>query len=285
MAERKPVGSYDGLGHLFMERTTAGCREVLILLKDKWMVGCGGLSMKSLLLVAVVIGGNGALHAQAARYLLEETTVKEGMTSRFEPAQGEYCAAVIRGGAPSCTILSPTTFSAQNQYFTLLAFGSFSHYDEGTYTSKGLTPEQAKDLSSRRGPTIANNQESAIELHRGSSFGDAGESPLVLVTEIWLHPGSAPAFLKVLKEMVLPAAQKAKFASFEVYETAAGGSPDRFFLMRGLRNFAELDASDALRAAMPRPQQAEFDEVFSKCVVSTNMRVLRVRSDLSPARP
>jgi hypothetical protein len=239
----------------------------------------------SLIVVGLSFALPCALEAQSTRYFLEETSIQSGMTARFEAGQGEYCAAVVRGGAPSCIVLSPTIFSPPNRYLTLLSFGSFSHYDEGTYTSKGLTAEQARDLSSRRAPTIAANQESAIELQRDLSFIDTEKNSLVSITEIWLHPGSAPAFLKVLKEAALPAARKAKFASFEVYRTAAGGSPDRLFLLRHLRNFAELDAADSLRVAMSKAQQAEFDMVYSKSVASETVSIMRLRPDLSHMQP
>src|ERR1700688_4568528 len=88
----------------------------------------------AIVLLSMCLAGS----AQSKRYLLEETTVRGGMEAQFEVGQKDYCAAVVRGGAPSCLVLSPTTFSPGNRYLTLLAFGSFAHYDEGTYTSKGL---------------------------------------------------------------------------------------------------------------------------------------------------
>ena len=48
--------------------------------------------------------------------------------------------------------LQPHDILAGDLLFTLLRFSSFRHYDEGTYTSKGLTPEQAAELENRRGP-------------------------------------------------------------------------------------------------------------------------------------
>jgi hypothetical protein len=39
------------------------------------------------------------VHAQQ-RYLLEETTAANGKAAAFEAAQKDYCAAVLRGGAP-----------------------------------------------------------------------------------------------------------------------------------------------------------------------------------------
>ena len=245
----------------------------------------GDRMTNSCLLCTLLIGLTSTAHAQPQRYLLEETTVKDGAGSGFESAQKEYCAAVVRGGAPSCNVMSPTTFSPLGLYLTLLAFGSFAHYDEGTYTSKGLTPEEARDLSSRRAPAIAQNQESAIELQGSLSFIGQGSGVFVEITEIQLHAGALPVFSKLLEDLVLPAAHKANFAGFEVYRTVAGGNPDRLFLIRRLRKFAELDVPDPLRNVMPESQQVEFDTGFSKCVAARSVHIMRLREDLSRARP
>src|SRR5580700_9282772 len=64
-------------------------------------------------------------------FLLEETTVRSGMGGQFEAAQKDYCAAVVRGGAPACLVFSTATFGQSGLYFTLLPFDSFVHYDQG----------------------------------------------------------------------------------------------------------------------------------------------------------
>jgi hypothetical protein len=125
-------------------------------------------------------------------FLLEETTVRSGMGGQFEAAQKDYCAAVVRGGAPACLVFSTATFGKSGLYWTLLPFSSFIHYDQGKYTDKGLTPEQAKELSARRVPTIESNHESAIALQVDSSLAPTGSDadyPLNLVTEYQLKPG------------------------------------------------------------------------------------------------
>jgi hypothetical protein len=221
-----------------------------------------------------------ACSAQEKHYLLEETTVKGGMEAQFEVSQKDYCAAVVRGGAPSCLVLSPTTFSPGNRYLTLLSFGSFSHYDEGTYTSKGLTPEQAKELSSRRGPTIASNEESAIELELASGEKRSGFTAIVLLTEVHLAAGRTAAFVKLLHDAETQASG-GEVADFEVYQTVAGGDTNRVFILRHLHRFAELDVSDPIRAAIPPAKRALFDDAFAKCVLSTSVTVMRYRTDLS----
>ena len=60
------------------------------------------------------------VHAQQ-RYLLEETTAARGKAA-FEAAQKDYCAAVLRCGAPQCLVFSPTTLSPGGLFFTLLRF-------------------------------------------------------------------------------------------------------------------------------------------------------------------
>jgi hypothetical protein len=217
--------------------------------------------------------------AQTKHYLLEETTVRSGLEAQFEAGQKDYCAAVVRGGAPSCLVFSPTTFSPGDRYLTLLAFGSFAHYDEGTYTSKGLTPEQAKELNSRRTPTVASNEESAIELKLSSGDGRGGPTPLVKLTEVHLAPGRTAAFVKLLHEAGMQASREAM--DFEMYETVAGGDTDRVFLLQHLDRFAELDDSDPIRSAIPAAKRGLFDNVFAKCVLSTSVTVMRDRPDLS----
>lgn len=202
------------------------------------------------------------------------------MTSQFETAQRDYCAAVVRGGARSCLVFSPSTFSPSGRYLILLPFGSFSHYDEGTYTSKGLTPEQAQELSSRRTPTIAANHESAIEYEADDSFTGADTGALLLITEVRVNPGTGGLFLKLVRDFELPAARKAGVLSFEVYRTVVGESPDRFFIVRRLRNFAELDQIDSIRASMPVPRRYAYDAMLSKCAKSVEISVMRSRPDL-----
>jgi hypothetical protein len=217
--------------------------------------------------------------AQTKRFLLEETTVRSGMEAQFEAGQKDYCAAVVRGGAPACLVLASTTFSPGNRYLTLLAFGSFAHYDEGTYTSKGLTQEQAKELSSRRTPTVAANVESALEPRLSMGEQSSGVPPLVLITEVHLAPGRSAAFVKLLQ------ASRGKGVDFEMYQTVAGGDPDRLFLLQHLHRFAELDVADPIRAAIPAAKRERFDSVWARCVLSRSITVMRYRSDLSAGTP
>ena len=221
-----------------------------------------------------------ACSAQEKHYLLEETTVKRGMEAQFEVGQKDYCAAVVRGGAPSCLVLSPTTFSSGNHYLTLLSFGSFAHYDEGTYTSKGLTPEQAEELSRRRTPTIASNEESAIELKLAAGDKRSSFTAIVLLTEVHLAAGRTTAFVNLLDDAKAPAS-RGEVADFEVYQTVAGGDTNRVFILQHLRRFAELDVSDPIRSAIPPAKRGLFDNAFSKCVISTSVTVMRYRTDLS----
>jgi hypothetical protein len=222
-----------------------------------------------------------ACSAQQRHYFLEETPIKGGMEAQFEVGQKDYCAAVVRGGAPSCLVLSPTTFSLGNHYLTLLSFGSFAHYDEGTYTSKGLTHEQAKELSSRRTPTIVSNEESAIELKLTSGEKRSGFTPIVLLTEVHLAAGRTAAFVKLLHDAEAQASRGEGVVDFEVYQTVAGGDTDRVFILQHLHRFAELDVSDPIRSAIPLAKRGLFDNAFAKCVLSTSVTVMRYRIDLS----
>ena len=121
---------------------------------------------------------------------LGRSTAASGKAAAFEAAQKDYCAAVLRCGAPQCLVFSPTTLSPGGLFFTLLRFSSFSHYDEGTYTSKGLAPEQAAELESRRGPTVAGNRESALTLHAEMSYTSSDPGNLVIFTDFAIRSGS-----------------------------------------------------------------------------------------------
>ena len=72
---------------------------------------------RSAVLLAVFVCGVDACLAQQPHFLLEETTAANGKTTAFETAQKDYCAAVVRGGAPECLVFSPTTFSSRAQVF------------------------------------------------------------------------------------------------------------------------------------------------------------------------
>ena len=153
---------------------------------------------------------------------------------------------------------------------TLLAFGSFAHYDEGTYTSKGLTPDQAKELSARRSPTVEANAESAISLLPQVSYAAAAPGELVLVTEIEIVPGSRASLLKYMKDVELPAAHAQGFLSCELYQVVAGGDTARFLLLRRFNKFSQLDRVVPFADAASVPG-----------IQHTQTTVLRVRSDLS----
>jgi hypothetical protein len=259
------LASLCGLGFLTAKSVEESCMRAVVC---------------ALVLLNVCLAGS----AQTKRYLLEETMVRGGMDAQFEAGQKDYCAAVVRGGAPACLVLAPTTFSPGNRYLTLLAFGSFAHYDEGTYTSKGLTPEQAKELSGRRTPTVAANVESAIERRVSAEDGSSGGAPLVRFTELHLAPGRGAAFVKLLQELA-GKASRGEGVDFEMYQTVAGGDPDRVFVVQQLHRFAELDVSDPIRTAVPAAQRERFDDVWARCVLSRSVTVMRYRSDLSAGTP
>jgi len=212
--------------------------------------------------------------------LLEETNIHSGMGGQFEAAQKDYCAAVVKGGAPACLIFSTATFGQSDRYFTVLPFASFIHYDQGKYTEKGLTPEEAKALSARRVPPIASNHESAIALHPELSILPTvtnAEYPINHFTEYRLHPGTRKDFLAVIQKSLLPAAKKAGLLEFEVFTTTVGESPDRVLIVTRLKNYAVLDQPDAIESELNKLKL----NPLSDFVEHRDTWIMRYRADLS----
>jgi hypothetical protein len=217
-------------------------------------------------------------------FLLEETTARSGMGGQFEAAQKDYCAAVVRGGAPACLVFSTATFGKSNLYWTLLPFSSFIHYDQGKYTDKGLTPEQAKELSARRVPTIESNKESAIALQLDSSLAPTGSNtdyPLNLVTEYQLKPGMTGSFLGSVKKTRLPGAKKSGAVALEVFTTTLGESPERVMVVTRLKRFQDLDAPDPILAGMSKLERNTWESLFATYFQHREMYVMRYRADIS----
>jgi hypothetical protein len=215
--------------------------------------------------------------------LLEETIIHNGTAGQFEPAQRDYCAAVVKGGAPACLVFSTATFGESNRYFALLPFASFIHYDQGKYTDKGLTPDEAKDLSARRSPPVASNHESAIALHPDASILPTvsnAEYPINLFTEYRLRPGAATAFVDDIRKYELPAAKKAGLLEFEVFTTTVGESPDRVIIATRLKNFAELDQPDPIYAGMSKADRSLWYGALAT-VEHVETYIMRYRPDIS----
>ena len=227
----------------------------------------------------------GAQDQQRIQYfLLEETTVRGGMGGQFEAAQKDYCAAVVRGGAPACLVFSTATFGKSNLYWTLLPFSSFIHYDQGKYTDKGLTPEQAKELSARRTPAIESNKESAIALELDSSLAPTGANadyPLNVVTEYRLKPGMTNYFVGTVKKSLLPGAKKGGAAALEVFTTRMGESPERVLVVTRHEKFEELDGPDAVLAGMSRAERGNWEGMLATYMQHREMYVMRYRADIS----
>jgi len=216
-------------------------------------------------------------------FLLEETTVRSGMGGQFEAAQKDYCAAVVRGGAPACLVFSTATFGKSNLYWTLLPFASFIHYDQGKYTDKGMTPEQAKELSARRVPTIESNHESAIALQMDDSIDVRlnADYPLNLVTEYQLKPGMTSQFLGTVKKTLLDGAKKSGAVALEVFTTTLGESPDRVFVVTRLKKFQDLDGPDPIVAGMSKLERNTWESLFATYFQHRETYVMRYRADLS----
>ena len=201
-----------------------------------------------------------------------------GKASAFEAAQKDYCAAVLRGGAPECLVLGPTTFSPGNLFFTMLRFSSFRHYDEGTYTSRGLTPEQAAELNHRREPTITGNRESALSLHDEVSYtgtdlhrhNDPGK--LVIITDFTVRPGTLPTLIEYLRKVEVPEAHRAGLLSSELYQVVAGGDTNRFLLFRRIEHFAELDGVAPFGDTVEQSGAS-----IANCVISSRTTVMRIQ--------
>lgn len=225
------------------------------------------------------------LSAQAPlNALLEETSIRSGTGGQFESAQKDYCAAVVKGGAPACLIFSTATFGQSDRYFTVLPFASFLHYDQGKYTDKGLTPDEAKALSARRVPPIASNHESAIALHPELSILPTvsnSDYPINLFKEYRLRPGASTAFLKLVRDTLLPAARKAGLLEFEVFTTTVGESPDRILIVTRLKNYAQLDQPDPLLSSLSEGQRTLWNETLTRTAEHTDTWIMRYRADLS----
>jgi hypothetical protein len=216
-----------------------------------------------------------------SNFLLEETTIHSGIGGQFESAQKDYCAAVVKGGAPACLIFSTATFGQSDHYLTLLPFSSFIHYDQGKYTDKGLTRDEAKALNARRIPPIASNRESAMALHRDLSILAPNDTPLNYFTEYHLHPGTTSAFLDAVRKYMLPAARKSGIEAFEVITTTVGESPDRVLIITRLQRFADLDQADPIQAHMSASQRIAFQKMLTTTVQHTETYIMRYRADLS----
>jgi hypothetical protein len=217
-------------------------------------------------------------------FLLEETTVRGGMGGQFEAAQKDYCAAVVRGGAPACLVFSTATFGKSNLYWTLLPFSSFIHYDQGKYTDKGLTPEQAKELSARRTPTIESNKESAIALELDSSLAPSGSNsdyPLNVVTEYRLKPGITSDFVAAIKKWMLPGARKSGATALEVFTTRMGESPERVFVATRHKKFEELDGPDPILAGMSSSERNTWKGLSPTYIQEQEKYLMRYRADIS----
>jgi hypothetical protein len=222
--------------------------------------------------------------AKVRNLLLEETTIHSGTAGQFDAAQHDYCVAVVKGGAPACLVFSTATFGQSDLYFTLLPFASFIHYDQGKYTDKGLTPDEAKALSARRVPPVASNHESAIALHIDASVLPTitnSAYPLNLFTEYRLHPGTAAAFLEAIRKYELPAAHKSGALEFEVFTTTVGEDTDRVLIATRLKNFAELDQPDAIAAAMTPQERDLFRQAVIVNASSVRTYIMRYRTDIS----
>lgn len=241
--------------------------------RHRWATPC--LPAAFLLLTIAL---NPVLNAQQ-RYLLEETTAMKGKAADFAAAQEDYCAAVLRGGAPQCLVFAPTTFSPGNLFFTLLRFSSFRHYDEGTYTSRGLTQEQAAELERRRAPTIAENRESALTLHEEVSYTSSHPGSLVIVTDFTIRPGTLPTLLAYLRKVELPEAHRAGLSSSELYQVVAGGDTNRFLLFRRMERFAQLDQIAPFGDTVAQ-SAAKVHAEIANCVISNRTTVMRVENSI-----
>lgn len=232
--------------------------------------------MRTHLVTITALAGLGlasATHGQANRFLLEETTIDTSQRQQFEAGQKDYCAAVVRGGAPYCVVLAPTTFASNSSYLVMLSFRSYGHYDEGTYTSKGLTPEQASELSKRRGPTIRHNEESGFEEVFRHGPESTGTMPIVQITELTVHPGYESQVTAWLSKTL------AQSKGAAVYQSVAGGSTGRFLVFRYLARFADLDD---LQPLVPKaPADAAATHAWQQGVSAMRVTVMKMRDDLS----
>lgn len=220
--------------------------------------------------------------ARPAHLLFEDTIIRSGSAAQFEPAHHDYCVAVVKGGAPACLVFSTATFGESNRYFTLLPFASFLHYDQGKYTDKGLTPDEAKALAARRNPPVVSNHEAALILLRDLSFFANNEAkPLNMFFEYRVRPGSMDAFMKSIRELIAPAAKKSGLPSFEVFQTATGASPDLILLVYRLDNFAQLDNPDPVIAQLTPAQAETWKHTLATTVDHVDSFIMRYRPDLS----
>ncbi|MGI4830127.1 MAG: hypothetical protein ACRYFU_18285 [Janthinobacterium lividum] len=187
---------------------------------------------------------------------------------------------IRRGGAPACLLFLPTTFSPFGEYLTLLQFGSFGHYDEGTYTSKGQTPEQAADMRKRREPTIAANREAALSLHPEVSYLSPEPGALVQVIDITIRPGTLAKLLHYVRSVELPQAHSARLLSSELYQVVAGATTNRFLLLRRVRKFADLDR---LAPFGDLPGSAGSASILD-CVITSRTSIMRIPPDAATGK-
>lgn len=108
--------------------------------------------------------------------------------------------------------------------------------------------------------------------------GQPDLSPIILITEVHVAPGEAPAFLKLIHIVEYQQLVKRQLVA---YQTVADGDPDRLFIIQHLRNFAELEAANSIRSAVPAGKREMFDDALAKCVRSSYVKVMRYRQDLS----
>ncbi len=245
----------------------------------------GGFAAISL----VMLSAHATLSAQAAtprasadqRFVLIETVIHPDSVADFEAAEKLRCAAIVKGGARACHVYSTAMFGTLYKYYTVIPLDNYAHLDDATYYVKGTSIAERESIEKRRTKAMVSSEESTMVLFGRLSVISENRPPFLRITEIQLRPGMQSEFYDDIEKIQLPAAKKAGLASFEIYKTLMGNSPDRMFSVMAMDKYAELDGRNKLFAAMSKEDYATFQEHTAKYTEKVSYAILQYRKELS----
>ncbi len=209
--------------------------------------------------------------------------VKPDMVSEWQEIyKNDIMPAYKKANVPGMGVWATSLFGNANEYALVVPITKFEQFDGDSPLVKSMKPEERVRVGNRLSKCIVSSQSEALLSVADTTIYKEGALPsLVMVTRTQLEPKNVTAYLSYLKEEMKPLMVKGGVDNWWVYRDVFGADHTQIVTVRGLKNWAEIDAGPIATRVLGPENAAKLSSRGNSLINSSSITMAHYVKDLS----
>lgn len=216
-------------------------------------------------------------------FSITETVVKPDKVREYERLLTEEVnPALKKAGFTARNVFTRGTFGDNYTYITSTPIENYARYDQPNPVTASMGEEASRALVAKLAACQVSSRTFAIRAMPTISHTTSAEMGLAVILVRELAPGKKTEWVKFQEEVYLPAVKSSDSPGYLHYETIFGGNVNEVTTLSLIKNYAELDGSNAVsRKLGAEGYQKLMAKLPPGLVVRTDRWIIRLRKELS----